>query len=56
MPKLTKRTVEALVPETMDYFLWNNQIAGFGVQVMPFGAKTYQAHYRKGVRTRRVSV
>ena len=56
MPKLTKRTVEALMPEAKDYFLWDSQIAGFGVRVMPSGAKTYQAQYRKGGRTRRVSV
>ncbi|MFV1564266.1 MULTISPECIES: Arm DNA-binding domain-containing protein, partial [unclassified Phaeobacter] len=56
MPKLTKRTVEALMPEAKDYFLWDGQIAGFGVRVMPSGAKTYQAQYRKGGRTRRVSV
>ncbi|MBR9653557.1 site-specific integrase [Thalassovita aquimarina] len=56
MPKLTKRAVEALRPEAKDYFVWDSQIAGFGVRVMPSGARTYQAQYRKGGRTRRVSV
>lgn len=56
MPKLTKRTVDALQPEAKDYFVWDSQIAGFGVRIMPSGAKTYQAQYRKGGRTRRVSV
>ncbi|WP_264211164.1 site-specific integrase [Leisingera thetidis] len=56
MAKLTKRSVEALEPGTKDYFVWDSQIAGFGVRVMPSGAKTYQAQYRKGGRTRRVSV
>ena len=56
MPKLTKRTVEALKPEAKDYFVWDSQIAGFGVRVMASGAKTYQAQYRKGGRTRRVSL
>ncbi len=56
MAKLTKRTIDALQPEDKDYFIWDSQIAGFGVRIMPSGAKTYQAQYRKGGRTRRVSV
>ncbi|MCE5974929.1 site-specific integrase [Sinirhodobacter sp. WL0062] len=56
MPKLNKRTIDALKPEGQDYFVWDTQIAGFGVRVMPSGAKTYQAQYRKGGRTRRVSL
>lgn len=56
MPKLTKRTVEALQSEAKDYFVWDNTVAGFGVRVMPSGAKTYQAQYRKGGRTRRISI
>jgi len=56
MPKLTKRTIEALPTEAKDYFVWNSQIAGFGVRVMPSGAKTHQAQYRKCGRTQRVSI
>ncbi len=56
MPKLTKRTVEALPIEAKDYFAWDDEVAGFGVRVMPSGAKTYQAQYRKGGRTRRISL
>jgi integrase len=56
MPKLTKRAIDALKPEAKDFFVWDSQIAGFGVRVMPSGAKTYQAQYRKGGRTRRVSL
>jgi integrase len=56
MPKLTKRTVDALEPEAKDYFVWDTLIAGFGVRIMPSGAKTYQAQYRKGGRTRRISL
>lgn len=56
MPKLTKRTIDALKPEPKDFFVWDSQIAGFGVRVMPSGAKSYQAQYRKGGRTRRVSL
>lgn len=56
MPKLTKRTIDSLQAEARDYFVWDSQIAGFGVRVMPSGAKTYQAQYRSGGRTRRVSL
>ena len=56
MIKLTKRTVESLKPGAKDYFVWDAQIVGFGLRVMPSGAKTYQAQYRKGGRTRRVSL
>lgn len=56
MPKLTKRTVDSLHPKSKDYFVWDTQITGFGIRIMPSGAKTYQAQYRKGGRTRRVSV
>ncbi|MXU66052.1 site-specific integrase [Oceanomicrobium pacificus] len=56
MPKLTKRTVESLPPKASDYFVWDSQIPGFGVRVMPSGARSYQAQYRKGGRTRRVSL
>ncbi|KEP70532.1 integrase [Thioclava dalianensis] len=56
MPKLTKRAVDALQPKEKDYFVWDSEIIGFGLRVMCSGAKTYQAQYRKGGRTRRVSL
>ncbi len=56
MPKLTKRSVEALTIKAEDYFVWDDEVKGFGVRVMPSGARTYQVQYRKGGRTRRVSV
>lgn len=56
MPKLTKRSVDALEPKTENYFVWDSEIKGFGVRVMPTGVKTYQIQYRKGGRTRRASL
>ncbi|WP_098412531.1 site-specific integrase [Thioclava sp. ES.031] len=56
MPKLTKRAVDALLPRESDYFVWDTEIKGFGLRVLRSGAKTYQAQYRKGGRTRRVSL
>jgi len=54
--KLTKRAVEGLETKAADYFIWDTQIAGFGVRVMRSGAKTYQAQYRQGGRTRRIAL
>ena len=56
MPKLTKRSVDALEPKADNYFVWDSEIKGFGVRVMPTGVKTYQIQYRKGGRTRRASL
>ena len=56
MPRLTKRTVEKLPIEARDYFIWDSDVAGFAVRVMPSGARSYQVQYRKGGRTRRVSI
>ena len=56
MTKLTIRSVEALRPEAKDYFVWDDDIKGFGVRIMATGARTYQAQYRKGGRTRRISL
>jgi integrase len=56
MPKLTKRSVEALLPMAKDYFVWDDEIKGFGVRIMTSGRRTYQAQYRKGGRTRRISL
>jgi integrase len=56
MPKLTKRGVEALLPMAKDYFVWDDEIKGFGVRIMTSGSRTYQAQYRKGGRTRRISL
>lgn len=56
MPKLTKRLVESLTVESRDYFVWDDEVKGFGVRVMRSGTRTYQVQYRKGGRTRRASI
>ena len=56
MPKLTKRYVESLETAAKDYFVWDSEIIGFGIRVLPSGAKTYQTQYRQGGRTRRISL
>jgi len=56
MAKLTKRTVEALIAQERDFIVFDEQVKGFGVRVLPSGKKTYLAQYRAGGRTRRVKI
>lgn len=54
MPRLSKRTVDALKPGDKDYFVWDSDMAGFGLRVWPTGRKVYLIQYRDaGGRTRR---
>ena len=41
MPKLTKRVVDAVEVRASEYFIWDNDIPGFGVRVLPSGRKTF---------------
>ena len=41
MPKLTKRVVDALKPETVEVVHWDDALSGFGVRVRPTGRKSY---------------
>ncbi len=50
MAKLTKRTVEALNITGKDYFIWDDDIPGFGVRVLPSGRKGYVVQYKVGGR------
>jgi hypothetical protein len=56
MAKLTKRTVEAALPRTAEYVLWDGDIAGFGVRVTPGGRKSYLVQYRVGTRSRKLTL
>ncbi len=54
MSRLSKRIVDALAPAEKDFFVWDNDMAGFGVRVWPTGRKVYLIQYRdSGGRTRR---
>lgn len=52
--KITKRSVDALTSETVDRFLWDDELKGFGIKVTPHGAKTYVYQYRLGGREAKV--
>jgi integrase len=56
MSKLTKRTVEAAEIKESEYFLWDDELPGFGLRVLPSGRKGYVVQYRAGRRSRRMSL
>ena len=51
--KITKEAVDALRPTTRDVYLWDRQLAGFGLKVTPAGRKVYLLQYRLGGRAGR---
>jgi integrase len=48
MAKLTKRVVEAVEPLTKPIYLWDDQLLGFGLKVLPNGQRRYLVKYRAG--------
>ena len=47
MPKITKRTVDALKPHERERVVWDDDLKGFGVRVHPSGRKVFivKTHY-----------
>lgn len=41
MPKLTKRLIDALKPESDDRVIWDDEVPGFGVRLRPSGRKSF---------------
>jgi len=56
MAKITKRTVDAAAPGAKEFFLWDEELKGFGLRVYPTGRKMYLAQFRSGGRLRRVNI
>src|SRR3984893_567907 len=54
MPKLTKRSVEALGVRATNYIAFDAELPGFGVRVMPSGKRFFLVQYRRHGRTSRV--
>jgi integrase len=57
--RIAKRTVEEIVPQNRDAYLWDTDLSGFGVKISPKGARIYLVQYRAGGRkapTRRVTI
>ncbi len=56
MVKLTKRTVDAAKAEAKDYFIWDDDLPGFGLRVFASGKRSYLIQYRAAGRTRRYTI
>ena len=57
MPKITKRVVDAAAPKHSRYIVWDAEIKGFGLLVMPSGIKSYFYQYRTSEgRQRRATI
>jgi hypothetical protein len=57
--RITKRTVDSLRPTDKDSYVWDLELAGFGVKITPTGRKVYLVQYRIGGRKgrcRRVTI
>ncbi len=51
---ISKRSVDASQPGVKDAYLWDDELAGFGLKVTPAGRKVYVVQYRIGGRKGRV--
>lgn len=56
MPKLTKRVVDAADVRDKDYFIWDDELPGFGLRVFASGKRSYLIQYRAAGRTRRYTI
>lgn len=56
MSRITRTLLDTLAPSDKEFFIWDSEVKGFGVRVMPQGAKTFVLKYRIGRATRRYSI
>ena len=56
MAKFTKRSIEALDIRESDYFVWDSELSGFGIRVLPSGRKKFVLQYRYGKISRRMGI
>ena len=56
MAKLTKRVVDAAAAREKDYFIWDDELPGFGLRIFASGKRSYLIQYRAVGRTRRYTI
>ncbi len=56
MAKLTKRVVDAAAAREKDYFIWDDELPGFGLRIFASGKRSYLIQYRAAGRTRRFTI
>ncbi len=57
MSKISKRIVDGATPQTVDYFIWDIEVKGFGLKVLTTGVKSYVFQYRTPEgRSRRATI
>lgn len=56
MAKLTKRIVDAADVREKDYFIWDDELPGFGLRVFASSKRSYLIQYRAAGRTRRYTI
>lgn len=56
MPKLTKRVVDNAEVRPAEYFIWCDELPGFGVRIYPSGKRSYLVQYRADGRSRRAKI
>lgn len=54
MPKITKRLIDAITPDAEKTIkIWDSELKGFGVVVLPSGRRTYCIEYRNADRIKK---
>jgi integrase len=56
MAKLSKRIVDNAEAGAKDYFIWDDELPGFGLRVFHSGKRSYLVQYRAHGRTRRFTI
>jgi integrase len=56
MAKLSKRVIDAADIRDTDYFIWDDELPGFGVRIFASGKRSYLVQYRAQGRTRRYTI
>lgn len=57
MPKLTKKFIDRIKSDGKDTFLWDDELPGFGLRILPSGYRSFQIQYRNNAgRTRRSAI